>query len=63
MKTRNLLRYFPLLAFLALSGQSVPMPTFRGHAIGGYNPIYIPKRTKLKGWQKENRKYRTNKTK
>jgi len=26
-------------------------------ASGGSNPIYFPKRKKLKGWQKENKRY------
>lgn len=38
------------------------------HVFGGFRArnlaaIYIPRHGKLKGWMRENRKYRTNKTK
>ena len=39
------------------------VPRFRGmnYAMGGYNPIYKPKRTKFKGYMKERKRYSFNK--
>ena len=56
------------LFLAALMSQLNPkdLPTenrFRGMAIGGYNPMFIPRRGKLKGYQRENRRYSFNKNK
>jgi hypothetical protein len=61
METRNLLRYFPLLAFLAISGNTPASSSSRN--IGGFtgNPEFHPKRTKLKGWMKERKRSTFNK--
>ena len=49
---------------LLLASQSRIMtdrPMFRGHSIGSTNPIYTPRRGKLKGWMRENRRSTFNK--
>lgn len=62
-------RFFGLFGALLLAkafgkpDDNVPM--FRGYnyALGGYNPIYITKRTKFKGWMREKRRCTFNKNK
>ena len=53
-------RFFPSLVLAAIMSQLKPddMPPvkYRGMAIEGYNPIYIPKRGKFKGYMRENRR-------
>ena len=61
-------RFFPSLVLAAMMSQLKPedMPIvqpFRGMAIGGYNPMFIPKRSKFKGYMRENRRYSNNKHK
>lgn len=52
-----------LLAGLTMKDAFEHTTKFRGmnYASGGYNPIYIPKRTKFKGWMRENRRSTFNK--
>lgn len=61
MKTNNLLRIFPVIMAMLMSGQSVEGPRFRGASINGYNPEFHPRRTKFKGWMRENRRSTFNK--
>ena len=59
--------FSPLFAYLFAKmfnpaiGDSTKM--FRGNNIGFENPIYIPKRTKFKGWMREKRRCSFNKNK
>lgn len=64
MKTGRFMGMFGSLLLGGLLGSSItPMPKFRGinYAMGGYNPIYTPKRTKFKGYMRENRRSTFNK--
>jgi hypothetical protein len=64
MKTRGLQFFGTLLLASLLSADKNPgFPTFRGmnYALGGYNPMYQPRRTKFKGWMRENRRCTFNK--
>jgi hypothetical protein len=67
MKTNNLKHFIAALMMSALVGNkdmaSANAPMFRGHAIGGYNPIYIPRHGKFKGWMRERRRSTFNKNK
>ena len=59
-------RFFPHLVLAAILSQLKPgdMPkvkSFRGMAISGYNPMFIPRRRKFKGYMRENRKCSFNK--
>jgi hypothetical protein len=73
MKTNNLKRksFLTSLILLATAAftkrSSGGIKDTSGSRTGGmfWNPqaIFIPRRTKFKGWMRENRKYRTNKTK
>ena len=61
-------RFFPSLVLAAMMSQLKPedMPIvqpFRGMAIGGYNPMFIPRRGKYKGWMREKRRSSFNKNK
>ena len=61
-------RFFPQLFFAALLASLKPtdLPTvqpYRGMNVGGYNPIFTPRKSKFKGWMRENRKCSFNKTK
>ena len=53
-----------LLASL-MNDKNYERPSFRGmnYTLGGYNPIYIPKRTKFKGYMRERRRCSFNKNK
>ena len=48
---------------LASLNPTEPMPNFRGrnYAMGGYNPMYLPRHGKIKGYMKENRRCTFNK--
>lgn len=63
MKTKDLL--WPLLLLFALGSLSGAGNTSFGSfgSKNGSHPIYIPRRTKFKGWMRENRKYTFNKNK
>ena len=50
-----------LLASLNPKTADIAMPHFRGYALGGYNPVYFPRRGKLKGYMRENKKCSFNK--
>jgi len=61
MKTRNLLGFLPFLLMSMMSaGDSIKL---RGsnYSVGGYNPIFIPRHGKFKGYMRENRKCTFNK--
>ena len=64
MKTNNL-RYLMKMFLLSAVMGDKEMQTFRGHNYirGGYNPEFHPRRTKFKGWMRENRKCTFNKNK
>ena len=60
-------RFMPML-FLAhlmskMSPEQMDVPKYRGMAIGGYNPMFIPRRGKYKGWMKEKCRSSFNKNK
>jgi len=65
-KTRPMFmgRFSALLAAMFAS-RTNPTPTFRGanYAMGWYNPIFIPRRGKFKGYMRENRRNSFNKNK
>lgn len=65
MKSGRFMGMFGAYLLAGLMGKSIdtPAPKFRGmnYAMGGYNPIYSPKRTKFKGWMRENRRSTFNK--
>jgi hypothetical protein len=74
MKTNNLTKRSLLTsvilmatAMFGMNKHSGRIKDTSGSHTGGrfWNPqaIYIPRRTKFKGYMRENRKYRTNKTK
>ena len=42
---------------------AIEAPHFRGYALGGYNPIFIPRRGKFKGYMRENKRCTFNKNK
>ena len=59
-------RIFPHLLLASMFAQLKPgdMPEvkpFRGMAISGYNPMFIPRHSKFKGYMCENRKCSFNK--
>ena len=56
MKTNNLQYFFGML-LMSLASQRDDLPKFRGFAIGGYNPIFIPRRREFKGYMRENRRF------
>lgn len=56
MKLRNLL--FPaLLSAMISGGQHSDSQNSYHFAVGGYNPIFTPRRTKFKGYMRENRRF------
>lgn len=67
MKTNNLTKKSLLMTMIlglsAIFSQSKGghSPAIRGSAVGGYNPIFIPRRGKMKGYMRENRKCSFNK--
>ena len=65
MKSGRFMGMFGAYLLSGLIGKSLetPMPNFRGmnYAMGGYNPICTPKRTKFKGYMRENRRSTFNK--
>lgn len=63
MKTRNLMQFMTALLLASQSRIMTDRPMFRGHSIGSTNPIYNPRRTKFKGYMRENRKSTFNKNK
>ena len=50
-----------LLASVMNPLAGVSVPHFRGYALGGYNPIYIQRRGKFKGYMRENKRCSFNK--
>lgn len=64
MKTGRFMGMFGALLLASLN-PGMAVPKFRGmnYAIGGYNPIYTPKRGKIKGYMKENKRCTFNKNK
>lgn len=64
MKTRSMPFFGALLLASLFSSSETPIH-FRGmnYTMGGYNPIYFPKRTKFKGWMREKRKCSFNRNK
>ena len=63
MKTGRFMGMFGayLLASILKLGEGTDMPHFRGYALHGYNPIYIPRRGKFKGYMRERRRCSFNK--
>jgi len=64
MKTGRFMGMFGA-SLLSLLTPGAAFPNFRGmnYAIGGYNPIYNPKRGKFKGYMRENKRCTFNKNK
>lgn len=52
-----------LLASIIKPDEGTNEPYFRGYALHGYNPIYIPHRGKFKGYMRENKRCSFNKNK
>ena len=44
-----------------IAGMVDSMPRYRGYALVGYNPIYIQRRGKFKGYMRENKRCSFNK--
>ena len=68
MKTKNLSKKSLLTTMiLALSSvfasKNAPMAHVPSGYLGGGSPIFIPRRSKFKGYMRENRKYSFNKNK
>ncbi|MFA5196146.1 MAG: hypothetical protein WC401_10150 [Bacteroidales bacterium] len=64
MKTTRFMGMFGALLLASLNpgaSKEVAGPHFRGYALGGYNPIYIPRRGKFKGYMRENKRCSFNK--
>ena len=64
MKAGRFMGLFGALLLASLTGGTA-YPKFRGmnYAIGGYNPIYNPRRGKFKGYMRENKRCTFNKNK
>ncbi len=64
MKTGRFMGMFGALLLASLNPE-MQAPTFRGmnYALGGYNPIYNPRRGKFKGYMRENKRCTFNKNK
>lgn len=60
MKTTRFMGMFGALLLASLN-PTAEVPRFRGYALGGYNPIYFPRRGKLKGYMRENKRCSFNK--
>ncbi len=56
MKTRDLKQFMAALFLSSIAEVHTDRTMFRGHSISGYNPIFIPRRGKLKGYMRENRR-------
>jgi hypothetical protein len=71
MKTNNITKKSFLMTmvlaltagFNAMKNGGTSSPGLANGYVGGGSPIYIPRRTRFKGYMRENRRYRTNKTK
>jgi hypothetical protein len=64
MKTGRFMGMFGAYLLAAMSNPTAvtgPVPHFRGYALHGYNPVYFPRRGKLKGYMKENKRCSFNK--
>jgi len=59
MKTSRFMGMFGALLLASLN-PNTDGPKFRGSnfTVGSYNPIFFPKRKKLKGWMRENRRFK-----
>lgn len=61
-RTRKMHLGFFAAALMALmaggSKNAVPSHPAPNGFLGGGSPVHLPRRGKLKGWQKENRRYR-----
>jgi hypothetical protein len=59
---KNLLRFFPLIFAQLLASKDADLhPVYRGSSVSGFNPIFIPRHKKFKGYMRENRKCTFNK--
>jgi len=58
-------RIFAMLLASAMMNRVIDNdpPSFRGMAIGGYNPMFTPRKGKFKGYMRENRRSSFKKTK
>ena len=57
-------KFFPMLLMAAIIGQMknpLEYKAPRGFAMHGYNPEFHSRRTKFKGWMRENRRCTFNK--
>jgi len=60
MKTGRFMGMFGTLLLAAIMDSNTEGSKFRGsnYATKGYNPIFFSKRKKLKGWMRENRRFK-----
>jgi len=65
MKITRFMGLFGAMMLASMNPESSNDISFRGknYALNGYNPIYKPKRTKFKGYMRENRRCSFNKNK
>jgi len=64
MKTTRFMGMFGALLLASLNPAAsgdVPIPHFRGYALGGYNPEYHFRRGKFKGYMRERKRCSFNK--
>jgi hypothetical protein len=61
MKTGRFMGMFGAMLLVSVMYPETDNTHFRGFALGGYNPVYFPRRGKLKGYMRENKRCSFNK--